>query len=751
MALLTAHNAIAQFPTPVVVPVMIMTINNVPLDMSLPGPYTLPFTGPAFTLSVTGTSGAATYTGGVLNIPNYTLAGLGGVSLSALSALPPLYYTSFTGQFSIPSALTNRDGYLLQADWNTFNNKQNAITFSTTGSSGAATFSAGALNIPNYTLSGLGGISLASLSASAPLSYNNTTGAFTIAAAGSSANGYLSSTDWNTFNGKIGLGALSASAPLSYNSGTGGFSIPAANTSTDGYLAHGDWNLFNGKQRAITFTTTGTSGAATFSSGALNIPNYTLAGLGGISLSALSATAPLGYNSSTGVFSVSAASGSTAGALSSTDWNTFNNKQNAVTLTTTGSSGAATFSGGTLNVPTYTLAGLGGISLASLGATAPLGYNSSTGVFSVSAASGSTAGTLSSTDWNTFNNKQNAVTLTTTGSTGAATFSGGTLNIPIYTLSGLGGGPGGSSGNVQYNNGSGGFSGTANMLINSSEIDLLSRTYSVTPAAPAAGYARPYADNSLGRDELFVQPSVGNAYGLQPLISEERKGEFTTNGTALQTIGFYASAISTAGTAAFSLMAYDATNLATNRPYYKLTGSASTNISAELYYGFASRDAMIGNAAYGAGSRLTIICYLPAYVSTQRFFAGFANSTAQMSTTTDPSSVLNIVGVGKDAGDATLQIMFNNGSGTATKVNTGITPTVNDEYVITVLIPSNGATEYVEIKRRTKTAETKFAASNSAKVPAAGTMLYMHAMSNSAAASTAPVIAVSQVIDEEFY
>jgi len=45
-------------------------------------------------------------------------------------------------------------------------------------------------------------IALTALTASAPLSYNNTTGAFTIAQASGSANGYLSSTDWTTFNNK---------------------------------------------------------------------------------------------------------------------------------------------------------------------------------------------------------------------------------------------------------------------------------------------------------------------------------------------------------------------------------------------------------------------------------------------------------------------------------------------------------------------------------------------------------------------
>ena len=41
-----------------------------------------------------------------------------------------------------------------------------------------------------------------SLSATSPLTYNNTTGAFAIQVANTTQDGYLSSTDWNTFNGK---------------------------------------------------------------------------------------------------------------------------------------------------------------------------------------------------------------------------------------------------------------------------------------------------------------------------------------------------------------------------------------------------------------------------------------------------------------------------------------------------------------------------------------------------------------------
>jgi hypothetical protein len=51
----------------------------------------------------------------------------------------------------------------------------------------------------------------------------------------------------------------------------------------------------------------------------------------------------------------------------------------------------------------------------------------------LSNASASVSGILTSTDWTTFNNKQNALTLTTTGTSGASTLVGSTLNIPQYT------------------------------------------------------------------------------------------------------------------------------------------------------------------------------------------------------------------------------------------------------------------------------------------------------------------------------
>lgn len=65
------------------------------------------------------------------------------------------------------------------------------------------------------------------------------------------------------------------------------------------------------------------------SSGITGTKSYTLPNATGTIalLSSISATSPLSYNSGTGVISMPLATGSQSGYLSSTDWNTFNNKQ----------------------------------------------------------------------------------------------------------------------------------------------------------------------------------------------------------------------------------------------------------------------------------------------------------------------------------------------------------------------------------------------------------------------------------------
>lgn len=125
-----------------------------------------------------------------------------------------------------------------------------------------------------------------------------------------SSNGWLSSTDWSTFNSKQPAGSyltsVTVDAPLT-GAGTSGshLSIPAASGSTNGYLTSADWTTFNSKQPAGTYVTSVTGTAPVVSSGG-----------------------------TTPAISMAAANGSTNGYLTSTDWTTFNGKAPAFTYTT---------------------------------------------------------------------------------------------------------------------------------------------------------------------------------------------------------------------------------------------------------------------------------------------------------------------------------------------------------------------------------------------------------------------------------
>ena len=94
-----------------------------------------------------------------------------------------------------------------------------------------------------------------SVTATSPIaSSGGATPDISISQATTSTNGYLSSTDWNTFNSK-GSGTVTSvtgTAPVVSSGGvTPAISMAAATTTIDGYLTSTDWNTFNNKQAAF--------------------------------------------------------------------------------------------------------------------------------------------------------------------------------------------------------------------------------------------------------------------------------------------------------------------------------------------------------------------------------------------------------------------------------------------------------------------------------------------------------------------
>jgi hypothetical protein len=181
------------------------------------------------------------------------------------------------------------------------------ISLTTTGSSGTSTLSSGVLNVPTYTLSGLGGQPLSTnLTSISGLTYASTsfvkmTGAGTFALdtntyyLSSNPSGFTSNTGTvttasvvsaNGFAGTVANASTTPAITLS-TSVTGllkgnGTAISAASAGTD-------------YQAPITLTTTGTTGAATLLGSTLNIPQYSGASGGGafVPLSGTTDAAPI--------------------------------------------------------------------------------------------------------------------------------------------------------------------------------------------------------------------------------------------------------------------------------------------------------------------------------------------------------------------------------------------------------------------------------------------------------------------------
>ena len=220
-------------------------------------------------------------------------------------------------------------------------------------------YSGTATNVP--LAANLGAGELAINAADGNLFYKNTSNAVvTIPVLQSSAtqSGWLSSTDWSTFNSKQPAGAyltsVTSDAPLT-GAGTSAshLSMPAATGSVNGYLTSTDWTTFNSKQPAGTYVTSVSGTAPVVSSGG-----------------------------TTPAISMAAATSSVNGYLTSTDWSTFNNKSPAAgssSITTVGTITSGTWHGSTIGT------GYGGTGLTSFTANGIV-YASSTSALTTSSS-----------------------------------------------------------------------------------------------------------------------------------------------------------------------------------------------------------------------------------------------------------------------------------------------------------------------------------------------------------------------------
>lgn len=211
--------------------------------------------------SLNGETGAITLTAGTgiaITTPTSSTIQIastsaGDVTIGAFGSTPNANGLSISGSqvLNMQPADATHPGGISVADWNTFNNKQAALTFG------------------NFTDAGTDGIVVTG--GTGAVIGSGTSIAQHVA--DSTHNGYLSSTDWTTFNNKQSALTLTnltdvGTDGITITNGTGAvigaspvtISQHVASASFNGYLSSTDWSTFNGKQASGNYITALTGG-----------------------------------------------------------------------------------------------------------------------------------------------------------------------------------------------------------------------------------------------------------------------------------------------------------------------------------------------------------------------------------------------------------------------------------------------------------------------------------------------------------
>ncbi|MBP5999358.1 MAG: hypothetical protein KA534_02785 [Sediminibacterium sp.] len=264
------------------------------------------------------------------------------------------------------------------------------------------------------------------LGGDAPINYNASTGKIGITQSATNANGYLSATDWNTFNNKQNtFGAQSAN---SFYAGPNGLSgTPSFRT------------ILAADIPTLNQSTTGNAATATALLNARSINGVSFNGTADITIPSNTANAITFNNSGTGVASASSFNGSspltisynTIGALPTIGANTITTLGTINTGTWNANIIGSNYGGAGTNSGILKANGAGVVSAAVVGTDyeSPLSFTSplirTTNAISIQTATTSSSGILTSSDWQLFNNKQ----ATIVAGTGVGITGGNTINI----------------------------------------------------------------------------------------------------------------------------------------------------------------------------------------------------------------------------------------------------------------------------------------------------------------------------------
>jgi len=343
--------------------------------------------------------------------------------------------------------------------------------------------------------------------------------------------------------------------------------------------------------------------------------------------------------------------------------------------------------------------------------------------------------TGSGATWTIDNGVVTIAKISATGTPSATTFLRG--DGSWQTPAGGSGSPGGTNGEVQYNNG-GAFAGAANVEIDEGDLTLVDAGF---PASPAAGRTKVFTDSMATRRLVGSVDSNGNHFDFQPaLFNSTTYMWLAGTGTTLAINWGTSYTARNNGTNAAqahpiknNLSAINSMNRATFSTGTTATGASGIQASATT----AWRGSSAGLGGFFFFARFA----LEARSGTHRLFVGLSANNATLNA--QPSTLNDTLGIGLDSGDTNLQFMIRN-LATTTKIDTTIAADTTTIYDFYMYCAPNGATIYFELRNAVTNAVLKNS-QESANLPSDTSFFYMQAHIQSVTGTTAKLLALNRM------
>lgn len=323
---------------------------------------------------------------------------------------------------------------------------------------------------------------------------------------------------------------------------------------------------------------------------------------------------------------------------------------------------------------------------------------------------------------------------------------GGTTNFlradGAWAAPGGGGSPGGANTHIQFNN-AGAFGGSANFIwddINgNAAINGGFDFTAIAALAAGANSTRVHARNMANRILLALRGATENAFCLQPAlwgraVSWTRPG----SGTTINVFGL--PALTSVGTASHPAIANTNDLTRMLRTQWASAAGAGSSAGARIAVNLCNLTSGFFFACrFGFGTA----------VAQQRSIVGLLGSTGAIANV-NPSTLLNLIGVGYDSAQTNLRIMHNDGAGAATVIDLGVNFPVNttEVYDVAFYCVPGGATVGYYVRRLSTGGEAS--GTLSTNLPLAAQLLTQHLnVNNGTTASAAQIVSAMTYLERQ--